>query len=76
MRFEIRLAVLTVDSHFINLDFDEHFNSKFKAGDGISKEYFSVKELSYMKKEFKINKLPFEIYDLNLLNDIFKFMRQ
>jgi hypothetical protein len=77
--FSKRLAILTVDTIYISLVFDEPFTdgrNKFKQDDSISKEYFSHRELDSMKHEFKINKLPFEIYDEYKLQDVYDFVRK
>ena len=77
--FQTRLAVVTIDLEFINLTFDEPFTGvkmKFKKGDSISKPYFSHGEIDYMRREFKINKLPYEIFNEYELKDIYDFVRK
>lgn len=78
--FQKRLAVLTVDSKYITLSFDEPFSlgrgKAYRADDYISKQYFSHSELDYMRRELKINKLPFEIFDEYKLEDIYDFVRK
>lgn len=78
--FATRLAVLTVEDDYIVLTFDENFaqgrGKVFRKNDSISKQYFTSSELSFMKRELKINRLPYEIYNEYSLQDVYDFMRK
>jgi len=77
--FQDRLAVVTELDDRLRLEFDTKFEyskrNVFEKEDFIEHILISDKEIDYFKKSYNIKKFPFEIYDENILRDIFEFMR-
>ena len=77
--FATRLATLSIKDDYIYLTFDEPFykgrGKPFKKDDYVARQFFSTKEISTLQKEFKIQKLPFEIYNQYQLEDIYDFVK-
>jgi hypothetical protein len=78
--FQERLAVLQLEGNILQLVFEKPFvaspRNKYKESDSISRTIFTTGELNLLKREFKINKFPFEIFSQYVLEDIYKEIRQ
>lgn len=78
--FSNRLATLSIQDDYIYLTFDEAFSisrgKSFKKNDYVAKQYFTPKELLDLQREFKIKKLPYEIFNEYQLQDIYDYVRK
>lgn len=76
--FGTQYGIVIFDGMYLTLTFRTNVKYKrnsWKVNDSLSRELFTKQEFDSFLKEFKIKKMPFEIFDEDLLKEIIDYLQ-